>query len=104
MLRFFVVIIFLPVLGACSLFWDNDNRWAYQCPDGYEFQATFAHDGESVLIEHGGSEIQLQRVAAASGGKYSDGFTTVWAKGAGAQMQYQDELAHSNCSGDRLQP
>jgi membrane-bound inhibitor of C-type lysozyme len=104
MLRLITILTFVSVLAGCSLFWNNDNRWAYQCPDGYEFQATFAHDGESMLIEHEGSEIKLNRVETASGGKYSDGFTTVWAKGAGAQMLYQGELIHGNCSGDRLQP
>jgi len=91
------------LLGGCSLFWDNDNRWAYECLDGYTFEATFTQEGDSVLFSNKDNEIRLDRVESASGGKYSDGFTTLWAKGSGAQVLYEGEVIHADCSGDPLQ-
>jgi membrane-bound inhibitor of C-type lysozyme len=104
MVRFIALSGVALLLSSCSLFWNNDNRWAYTCLDGYEFQATFDHAGDTVLMESEGRDLRLQQVESASGGKYSDGFTTLWAKGAGAQVQYEGEVIHPNCSGDRIQP
>lgn len=99
-----ILLLLMPLMSGCSFFWDNDNQWAYQCPDGYSFNATFDNDGKSVLMEHGDGKIRLDQVEAASGGRYSDGFTTLWAKGAGAMVFYQGEVMHSECVGDRIQP
>ncbi|MGI9289820.1 MAG: MliC family protein [Gammaproteobacteria bacterium] len=96
------ILLLVSLLSGCSLFWDNDNRWVYECPDGYRFEATFDHGGDSVLFKQDDKKIRLDRVEAASGGKYSDGFTTLWTKGTGAQVIYNDEVIHANCSGDRV--
>ena len=97
-----IVVSISTLLSGCSLYWDNDNRWAYECLDGYQFEATFSTNGDSVTVEQDGRKLRLDRVESASGGKYSDGFTTLWAKGTGARMSYDGEVIHADCSGDRI--
>jgi heat shock protein HslJ len=59
--------------------------YVYQCESDDRFSVTVMPD--RVALRVGGGTMELPRVVAASGTRYSDGSTTFWSKGAEAQLE-----------------
>ena len=93
----------LMVLTGCMAK-EQENRWSYVCSDGYSFAATFARDGDSVMVDANEEQLKLNHVPAASGARYSDGDIEFWTKGIMARLQLLDEnsepVLYENCQGD----
>jgi membrane-bound inhibitor of C-type lysozyme len=83
---------------------EQHSRWTFVCPDGYDFTAVYARDGESVEVTAGDESFRLRRVRAASGARYAEGETEFWSKAAIARLQLLDgtmnPVIHENCQGD----
>jgi membrane-bound inhibitor of C-type lysozyme len=97
------VAVALTVLTGCMAK-EQKNRWSYVCSDGYSFAATFARDGDSVIVDANDEQLKLKQVRAASGARYSDGDAEFWTKGIMARLQLLDEnseaVIYENCQGD----
>ena len=43
----------MVALTGCITTAEQENRWAFACPDAYEFTVTFSSDSETVTIPNG---------------------------------------------------
>jgi putative lipoprotein len=68
----------------------------YQCENGYRFSVGVTAD--RVALRMGGRTMELPRVVAASGTRYSNGSTTFWSKGLEAQLE-TPSASYRSCVG-----
>jgi membrane-bound inhibitor of C-type lysozyme len=87
-------------LTGCITSDEQENRWAYTCPDGYAFTATFARDSESVSFENATQKSKLDKEQTASGARYGDGNIVFWNKGVMARVEIGEDVVHQDCQGD----
>ena len=90
------------MLAGCITSADQKNRWAFSCPDGYQFTAVYAPGGGSVVIEDGVGKLKLNRERSASGALYTDGTALFWSKGIMARVETgraSDTVVHQDCQG-----
>ena len=97
---FFAGALALCNLTGCITSDEQENRWAYTCPDGYAFTATFARDGESVSFEDATQDSKLDKEQTASGARYGDGNIVFWSKGVMARVEIGEDVVHQDCQGD----
>lgn len=91
------------LLSACITTSDVEDRWGYTCIDGYEFTATYAKNGRSVVLQDAEQEVKLKKLASTtSGDRYSDGSMDLWSEGALAYIKVNDEVTHPDCTGSSL--
>jgi heat shock protein HslJ len=84
----------------------------YACPGGETFSVHYqpeqttpkgARNARAVLRTEGKPKIALPHVPAASGARYSDGYTTLWSKGGEAMIE-SGSVNVSGCVSDQSQP
>jgi membrane-bound inhibitor of C-type lysozyme len=97
---FFVSVFALCNLTSCITSDEQENRWAYTCPDGYAFTTTFARDGEFVSFEDAAQKSKLDKEQTASGARYVDGNIVFWNKGVMARVEIGEDVVHQDCQGD----
>jgi len=103
-----LIAFYLSVSLGCTSA-EQKNQWSYACPDGYQFTAIYARDGNSVLVEpvkveagmeNDAESFKLELERSASGSRYSDGEIVLWSKGVEALIEVDGEILHSDCQGD----
>jgi membrane-bound inhibitor of C-type lysozyme len=97
---FFTSVLALCNLTGCITSDEQEDRWAYTCPDGYAFTATFARDSESVSFEDATQDSKLDKEQTASGARYGDGNIVFWNKGVMARVEIGEDVVHRDCQGD----
>ena len=78
-----------------------DQYIRYRCENGFDFAVTYQGSGTRALVERSGYSDLLRLVSAASGARYSDGKTTLQAKGDGAVLELPGGPTYHSC---RSQP
>lgn len=86
----------LVVLG-CLAGAVQAQTWNYQCPSGERFSVTISGT-QAVLRMQGKQPLRLTAAPAASGVKYTDGYTVLWTKGPEALIQ-SGEVNLRECKG-----
>jgi len=92
----------MVALTGCITTAEQENRWAFACPDAYEFTVTFSRDSETVALEDKTQKLKLNKERSASGALYTDGTTVFWNKGAMARVELGDGIVHKECQGDSI--
>jgi uncharacterized membrane protein/membrane-bound inhibitor of C-type lysozyme len=75
----------------------SPQTFVFTCEDEYEFVARI--EGEKAWVFRPEGTVELPRVPAASGAKYSDGSVTFWTKGQDALLEDGGEM-HRACRND----
>jgi membrane-bound inhibitor of C-type lysozyme len=89
-------------LSGCITHPDAKQRLAYVCPDGYQFTVVYSGSRGSVRFEDAQRKLNLDRVEAASGERYTDGNFVFWSRGLEALIQENDKTLHKDCTGDNI--
>jgi membrane-bound inhibitor of C-type lysozyme len=97
---FFASVFVLCNLTGCITSDEQENRWAYTCPDGYAFTTIFARDSESVTFEDTAQKSKLDKEQVASGARYVDDNIVFWNKGVMARVEIGEDVVHQDCQGD----
>ena len=90
------------MLVGCVTTADQENRWVFTCPDGYEFTAEYSAGGGSVVLQDENRQLKLNRERSASGALYTDGETVFWNKGVMARVELggaDNRVVHQDCQG-----
>jgi membrane-bound inhibitor of C-type lysozyme len=88
-------IVALGITG-CASPRHLENRVVFRCPGGEAIEATF-RDGEVAVTVPDGTKVVLPQVISASGGRYSDGMTTLWNKGNTVFIMKGEEITVKDC-------
>ncbi|MCP4001224.1 MAG: lysozyme inhibitor [Gammaproteobacteria bacterium] len=97
-----VLLTGLIGISGCITTSDVKDRWGYTCIDDYVFTATYARNGEFVVLKDASQEFRLRTLQAASGARYSDGSMDLWTQGALAYIKVDDEMVHPDCTGSQF--
>jgi len=92
----------LVALAGCVTTAEQENRWAFSCPDAYEFTVTFSEESETVTLEDKTQKHKLDKERSASGALYTDGTIMFWNKGVLARVELSDGIVHQECQGDSI--
>ena len=90
------------MLTGCVTTADQENRWVFTCPDGYEFTAEYSAGGGSVILQDENRQLELNIERSASGALYTDGDTVFWNKGVMARVESgeaDNRVVHQDCQG-----
>jgi heat shock protein HslJ len=69
----------------------------YQCADDITLDVVYNNANGTVTVGLPDGTVELPRVEAASGEKYSDGTTTFWGKGSEAFVEINGEIVYRDC-------
>lgn len=103
-IRLLISMASLAAISGCDQASDAHDRpetgttartFVYECPDDYSFVART--ENNKIWLFLPGTTIELPRVTAASGVKYSDGKIIFWSKGNEALLQTADSR-HTGCN------
>lgn len=84
------------LLLACLLVTGGCYR-SYLCENGKTIEARDQMDGQRVIIDVGEGDINLPRVPADSGSKYSDGRRTFWFQGDAVTPEVDGKNPYGRC-------
>jgi len=99
--QFAVLILALAATLGTACTKPATKRYAYTCPDGYEFVIAYSGQsdpGDVAVLEDVSGTLQLPRTPAASGERYSNDSTIFWSKGDESMIQKEGKIAHQNCT------
>ena len=74
-----------------------DQYIRYRCESGFDFGVTYQAGGTRALVERSGYSDLLRLAASASGARYTDGKTTLSARGDGAVLELPGGQTYRNC-------
>lgn len=74
-----------------------DQYLRYRCENGFDFAVTYQAGGTRALLERSGYSDLLRLASSASGARYTDGKTTLSAKGDGAVLELPGGPTYRNC-------
>ena len=74
-----------------------DQYIRYRCENGFDFGVTYQAGGTRALVERSGYSDLLRLASSASGARYTDGKTTLSAKGDGAVLELPGGPTYRNC-------
>jgi membrane-bound inhibitor of C-type lysozyme len=97
--RLMICLIAALVLVACTK--PATRKYAYSCPDGYEFTIAYSDQGDAgdvAAFEDTSGTLLLPRTPAASGERYSNDSTVFWSKGDEAMIEKSGAMQHQNCT------
>lgn len=95
---FTLVILVLTAGFGCSSNKAFKSGVIYTCDEGKGFVVEFYESVDIAFLTTPGKKFYLHRVPSASGGKYSDGNTTLWIKGQTAFVEIDSQAEFKNCS------
>ncbi len=99
--KFGACLAALVMLGGTGCTKPDTKRYAYTCPDGYEFTIAYSDQrdaGDVAVLEDATGTLQLPRAPAASGERYTNESTVFWGKGDEAMIVKNGEVEHANCT------
>ncbi len=102
---FAIAIVFFIINSANAAekekFPNPINSLEYKCKNGQKLKVIYLpgkKDTPHIQIEFADIKYDLKRVHSASGGKYSNGKQTWWAKGSSGFFQVNDLITIKNCN------
>jgi membrane-bound inhibitor of C-type lysozyme len=103
-----IVIAAAAALAGCSSWWPFGSgsserpRWpadatVYKCDANKELVVRYIDGGKSAMVMLPERDFRLDQVATASGGRYSNGRTTLHTKGPEAFLEEAGQTLFANC-------
>lgn len=93
-----IALAALALLAACASTSTGGPRADWRCDGGAAFSARISTSGQgSAEVFAGGQVYQLNRVAGASGLRYSNGGVEYWERGGGATLSGARGGPYNNC-------
>ena len=96
-LSFGLFVLMLTVAFGCSSNKASKPGVIYTCDEGKGFVVEFYESVDIAFLTTPEKRFYLHRVPSASGGKYSDGNTTLWIKGQAAFVEIDGQTEFRNC-------
>jgi len=107
-----VAAILTATLAGCSSWWPFGSgsterpRWpsdasVYKCDAGKEFAVRYLDGGKSAMVMITDRDFRLDQVVTASGGRYSNGRTTLHTTGPEAFIEEGGQTLFANCKSTR---
>jgi membrane-bound inhibitor of C-type lysozyme len=76
---------------------DIEVHDAFSCESGEQLATDYDADSGRLTLSMGDNVARLERVASASGAKFSDGHITFWSHGKDAMLQMAEDSAQLQC-------
>jgi putative hemolysin len=80
----------------------NQSRWAFSCPDGYQFTISYLVNSQQIIFEAPEDRKVLIQTRSASGARYTDGNLIFWGKGKSGHIEKNGQVIHGECQGKRM--
>lgn len=91
MKKFLILLVCVGLLSAC----DRDDGVEHQTCGGYDVEMRFSDNGETMVANINGDELELSNVVSADGAKYAgilnDTIVVLWNKGENWTLFLDDD-------------